>query len=326
MNAKKVLALLLAMLMIFSLAACGKEKEPEKPTPSSNMEEVKGVTIPAFSIHVGGVKVTNDDMAEYACYKATVDTVNSSGTPHSNVFIGFKLTDILEFCGITDVSGKITPKATDDYTFDYEGTLENIMVAISKDGTQFKNGPWFCPVDTKTTGDILSDLKNIKFEKANVPESKIDPNENGGGNNSGEVTELKDPVAEDKTDKITFGDFSFKINDKTVTNKDLAGLKVWRITVTTQNSKGVISESKYSGYVLKDVLEKIGLKDVTSVKAVAADGYSSELAPGNIANELTIIAIEKDKATGENGTVWLAPCAETTGNLYARDVVSFEAK
>ncbi len=326
MNAKKVLALLLAMLMIFSLTACGKEKEPEKPTPSSAMEEVKGVTIPAFSIHVGGVKVTNDDMAEYACYKATVDTVNSSGTPHSNVFIGFKLTDILEFCGITDVSGKITPKATDDYTFDYEGTLENIMVAISKDGTQFKNGPWFCPVDTKTTGDILSDLKNIKFEKANVPESKIDPNENGGGGKSGEVTELAAPVAEDKTDKITFADFSFQINGKAVTNADLAGLKVWRITVTTQNSKGVISESKYSGYVLKDVLEKLGYKDVTSVKAIAADGYSSELAAGNIANELTIIAIEKDKATGENGTVWLAPCAETTGNLYARDVVNFEVK
>ena len=266
-------------------------------------------------------------MAAYPLYKATVKTVNSSGTEKTNDFVGFKPTDVLEFCEIKDVSGKITPKATDDYTFDYEGKLESIMIAITKDGTQFKNGPWFCPTDTDTTGDILQDLKTVKFEKATVPEGRIDKNSGeGGGSGSGEATELKAPVAEDKTDKITFGDFCFKINDKEVKNADLAGLKVWRITVTTQNSKGVISESKYSGYVLKEVLDKIGIKDATKVTAVAADGYESELEPGLIANELTIIAIEKDKETGENGTVWLAPCSLNLGNKYARDVVSFTAE
>lgn len=321
------------MIMIFSFAACGGGSGENggngggKETESA-MTEVKGVTIPAFTISVGGVKVTNDDMAAYPIYQATVDTVNSSGTAHSNVFVGFKLTDVFDFCGITEVSGKITPKATDDYTFDYEGDVDSIMIAMTKDGTQFKNGPWFCPTDTDTTGDILQDLKTVAFEKANVPEDRKEKGGEGGngGSGEGEPTELKDPVAEDKSDKIVFGDFSFKINDKDVTNADLAGLKVWRITVTTQNSKGVISESKYSGYVLKDVLGAIGLSDVTSVQAVAADGYTSDLAAGLINNDLTIIAIEKDKETGENGTVWLAPCSETTGNLYARDVVSFTAQ
>lgn len=325
---KRVLAILLALAMIFSFAACGEKKEEApKEEPKASVEVVKGVTIPSFKIKVCGVKITNEDMAAYDLYKYTADTVNSSGTAKSNVYIGFKMSDVIAECGITGTFGKATVTATDGYEVTYEGDLmaDNCFVAISKDGAQGKNGPWFAPCASGTTGDYLQDLSKIEIEGATAPADKL------GGKDESEKkaegpTELSPVDISDKTDKITFKDYKFKVNGKEVTNKDLEGLHIFKAKVTYAKSSGTIVEASYSGYVLKDVLEKLGVKDAKKVTVVANDGYTSELAAEEISSANTLVAIELDKAQSEDGTIWVAPCDSQSSKSYAKGVVEIKAE
>ena len=91
-------------------------------------------------------------------------------------------------------------------------------------------------------------------------------------------------------------------------------------------SKGEKVEAKYTGYVLADVLKACGVENYTTVKAVANDGYENVLTADQAASEFTVVAIEKDKELGEDGTVWVAPCTETSAKSYAKLVVEIVAE
>jgi len=134
------------------------------------------------------------------------------------------------------------------------------------------------------------------------------------------------PEIADRTDKVEFAAYSFKVNGQEVTNETLAGLSIYKIEVTTVNSKGASSTSGYTGYKLADVLAACGVENATTVKAVANDGYESTLSAENITSDYTLVAIEKDKELGEDGTIWVAPCAETTSSAYAKLVVEIVAE
>ena len=343
MNAKKLLALLLALVMTLALCACGgsaapapaeqpKAEEPapaaEEPAPAEEApkapvaEEVRGVTVPAFAITVNGIEVTNDMMAAYPVYSVEVTTTNSSGTVSTTTYAGFAMVDVLDAAGLTEQYIWLEATADDGYAVEYTGDIfSNLtLLAINQNGTQFKSSPWFAPCASETTGDYLkgcvSILVNTK-EEAPVIEVADKPEEGG---EEGELELTGDaPDKQDKTDKVTFGDYCFKVNGNDVTNADLEGLSIYKITVVTENSKGTRSESTYTGYVLADVLAVLNV-DGASVKAVADDGYESELTAEQIASEFTLLAIEKDKETGENGTVWLAPCAESSSSAYCKNV------
>lgn len=316
---KKLLSLILAFTMVFCFAACGKKEEG-----GIKLTEVKDVTSPAFTVKICGAKITEKDMASYSMYSVTSDSVNSTGTKHNNVYVGYKFADVLAAAQITGDASSATIVCTDGYQMTFEGDLkaDGVLLAISKDGEMFKNGPWFAPCTSSTTGDFAQDLSKVEIGGISSPLAggSKDKTEAGKDGGSETIAFPQDPVAEDKTDKIKFADFSFKVNGKEVKNADLEGLKIYRITVTTKNSKDVVSQNKYSGYVLKDVLAKLGVSG-SKVTVVAADGYKSEVAKEMLENDLTIIAIEKDKETGKGGTVWLAPCAENTTGKYAKDVV-----
>lgn len=318
MRTKKSLALLLIAALVFLLVACGsKEKKHEV-----KVEEVKDIVVPAFKIKVCGVKITNEDMAAYPLYKATANTVNSQGTAHSEEFIGYKFSDVLTACGITGAEGKLTVTCSDGYELEYGGDIlaESVLIAVSKSGKLCKDGPWFAPCASGTTGDFAQDVSGIEIEKADVPESK-----NGSGD-GGEVTELKAPDKQDKTGKVELAPFCFLVNDTEVTNDTLKDLSFYKIKVTVKNSKGNVSERTYGGYLLCDVLKALGLENAVSVTAVASDGKDKELTAEQIASEFTLIAIELDKETGEDGTVWLAPCEETSSGEYAKLVVQIKAE
>ena len=74
------------------------------------------------------------------------------------------------------------------------------------------------------------------------------------------------------------------------------------------------------------MLAALGITDYTTVKAIANDGYESELTAEQAVSEYTIIAIEKDKETGEDGTIWVAPCLETSSSAYCKLVVEIVAE
>lgn len=313
---KKLLLVLLMMMLM--LCGCSTKQVEEKV--EDTIEEVSDVVVPEFKIKICGAKVTNKEMENYSLYKVHASSVNSSGTAHEVDYVGYRLKDFLEVIQFEGDANKATIICTDGYQMDYEGdlTADEILVAITKDGEAFKDGPWFAPCSSQTTGDYAQDLSKIEINNYASPlapsksEEKTEATE--------EIAFPQDPVSEDKTDKIKFGDFAFKINGQVITNADLEGLKIFRNTVVTKNSKDVVSQNKYSGYVLKDVLDKLEITG-TKVTAVAQDGYNSELAIELIDNPLTIIAIEKDKEVGKDGTVWLAPCSENASGSYAREVI-----
>ena len=121
-------------------------------------------------------------------------------------------------------------------------------------------------------------------------------------------------------------DFCFKVNGQDVTNADLEGLHIYKVSVSVTNKKGETSEVGYTGYKLIDVLAACGITEYTAVKVVANDGYESELTAEQAVSEYTIVAIEKDKETGEDGTIWVAPCLETSSSAYCKLVVEIIAE
>ena len=112
---KRMTALLLSLAMLLALCACGGETgTPDTQTPAGDTpaaespqtggepvaEEVKGVTIPSFTINVNGTDITNETMAEYPVYQVQATSVNSAGTESTCVYVGFALSDVLAAAGV----------------------------------------------------------------------------------------------------------------------------------------------------------------------------------------------------------------------------------
>lgn len=318
-NMKKKLVLFISVIVMLCLSGCG-----EKEKSVIELTEVTDIPVPAFNVKICGKEITEQEMAASKLYSYQIKTVNSQGTEKDNVYVGYQFNDVLK---AAEVEGDISSAkiiCADGYEMNFEGDLreDRILLAVTKDGEPFKEEPWFAPCTSKTTGDYAQNLAKVEVEGI---ASSVSDSGNEDNKETKDIVYPQDPVCEDKTDKIKFNAYSFKINGKAITNTDLDGLNIYRITVTTRNSKNVVSQNKYSGYVLKDVLDKLGITG-TKVSVLAADGYESELTADMLSSNLTIIAIEKDKIPGENGTVWVAPCKEITSGAYAKDVVEIMVK
>ena len=340
---KKILSMILALVLVMSLAACGgapaettapkadETTAPAETRPTPVAEEVKGVTIPNFAIMINGVKVDNNMMASYPTYSVVTNTVHSSGTASTTTYVGFAMTDVLAAAGLTENYIWLEATADDGYAIEVTGeivTASTTLLAITKNGEQFKTAPWFAPCGSETTGDYLKNMVSILVNTTegkpegidNTLVEEADPTE-APADEPAEAPELSD-----KTDKVTFADFSFKVNGQEVTNATLEGQRIYKVSVNVVNKNGNASEASYTGYKLIDVLAACGITDYTTVKVIANDGYESELTAEQAASEYTLIAIEKDKETGEDGTIWVAPCLETSSSAYCKLVVEIIAE
>ena len=316
---KKLFKNLFLGLVVLSCVACGNNNaEVSKNTNQNVLEEVRGVTIPKFSVTINDKVVTNEDLAEYSIYKSQVTSVNSSGTESTVNYIGFRFIDALEKAGLSNMTTYIEAIADDGYSVVYENRKpENMLIAISRDGSQFKKNPWFAPCDSNVTGEFLQGLTTIlvndKNEKPNVNTTNKSSEAEGS-------KELNKPEKLDRTDKVVFEPFSFVVDGSEVNNDTLAGLKIYKITCDALNSKDAVITSTYTGYVLKDVLDKLGIDKNKKITAVASDGYKLELTSEQVNSEFTLVAIEKDKELGKDGTIWVAPCEEDKTKKYASSV------
>ena len=337
---KKILSMILVLALALSLVACGtptpaettgapETTAPARPAPVA--EEVKGVTIPEFAIMINGVKVDNVMMAAYPTYSVTAFSINSSGTESTTTYVGFAMTDVLAAAGLTENYIWLEATADDGYAIEMTGeiiTAPTTLLAITKNGEQFKTAPWFAPGSSETTGDYLKNMVSILV---NTTEGKPEGIDNTMKDEP-ETTEAPEdntaeaPELSDKTDKVTFADFCFKVNGQDVTNATLEGLRIYKVSVNVTNKNGNTSEATYTGYKLIDVLAALGITDYTTVKVIANDGYESELTAEQAVSEYTIIAIEKDKELGEDGTIWVAPCLETSSSAYCKLVVEIIAE
>lgn len=336
---KKYLSILLAFALVLCLAACSGSNDPNSVTPSDAVtdpppasgpvaEEVKGVTIPAFSVLVNGVEVTQADMAAYPMYSVQATSVNSAGTESTTTYVGFAVKDVLEAAGLAESYVWLEAEADDAYTVTITGGIiyeDTTLLAMTKDGSPFSSSPWFAPCGDTTTGNYLKNTVSILVNTTEGAPDIEPPDTSGdsaaGGGQAGGLPEILD-----RTDKVEFEPYSFLVNGVEVTNETLAGLSIYKITAAPVNSNGEVVEAGYTGYKLADVLEACGITGYTTVKAVANDGYETELSGELIDSDYTLVAIEKDKETGEDGTIWLAPCTEESTKSYCKLVVEIVAE
>lgn len=337
---KKILSMILVLALALSLAACGAapaettaapETAPAETRPAPVAEEVKGITVPEFAIMINGVKVDNVMMAAYPTYSVTAFSINSSGTESTTTYVGFAMTDVLAAAGLTENYIWLEATADDGYAIEMTGdiiTAPTTLLAITKNGEQFKAAPWFAPGSSETTGDYLKGMVSILVNTTEGKPEGIDNTmeEEPAATEAVEEAPAEAPELSDKTDKVTFGEYAFKVNGVEVTNATLEGLHIYKVSVNVTNKKGETSEVGYTGYKLVDVLAACGITEYTTVKAVANDGYESELTAEQAVSEYTIVAIEKDKETGEDGTIWVAPCLETSSSAYCKLVVEIIAE
>ena len=352
---KKYLSVLPAILFAFSLTACagtaggtgGAPAMSAAPTVSQEStqtpsapeesyvpaaEEVRGVTIPAFSIQVNGIGITQESVAAYPMYSVQAKSTNSSGTETTVTYVGFSIKDILKAAGLNENYVWLEATASDDYTVTLKGGViyeDTTLLAVTRDGSPFTTSPWLAPCSDKVTGDYLKGMVSILVNTTEgAPDIKTSDTVAAGtgaaGTGSAPNGSLPDIL--DRTDKVTFGPYSFLVNGKEVTNDTLAGLKIYKITASTTNKNGDVSQSEYTGYKLADVLAACGLKDPAKVKVTANDGYETDLTGELITSDYTLAAIEKDKEVGEDGTIWIAPCSETSSSEYCKLVVGITAE
>ena len=326
------------MILSFGLASCKKaEEEIEAPVTAEEtvtevkpeddekdegvkLEEIKGVTIPAFELFVNGVAVNQDMMAAYPVYSVTTHSINSTGTESNAVYIGFSFLDVLDAAGLNEKYIWLQAVADDGYavTITEEKVMEETnLIAMTKDGSPYAVNPWFAPCSDEVSGQFL---KNVVSILVNTVDSAPDmKHQTASSSGAGDANEL--PEIQDRTEKVEFAPFCFKINGKDVTNETLEGLRIYKIAPMVTNNKGETEERNYTGYNLKAVLTAVGVGDSANVKAIANDGFESVLTAEMIESEYTLIAIEFNKEVGEDGTVWIAPCAQTTAGSYVKLVV-----
>ena len=343
---KKVLSLLLALVLLFSLAACKPKTDTPAPSTSDTQttdsstastaskpvaEEVKGVTIPAFSVVLNGVELTQDSMAAYPVYSVQAVSINSAGTESTVTYVGFAVKDLLDAAGLKEDYVWIEAAADDGYKASFSDkeliSSDTTLLAVTKDGSPFDTSPWFAPCSDTTTGNYIKGCVSILVNTSEGSPSGLEhgtPSGDSGGEDAAPLGEL--PEILDRTEKVEFSAFSFLVNGVEVTNETLEGLSIYKIDATAVNSKGESSVSGYTGYKLADVLEACGITDAAKVVAVANDGYENEISGELITSDYTLIAIEKDKELGEDGTVWLAPCSETENKSYSKLVVEIKAE
>ena len=322
---KKTISLVLALMLILSFAACGNKAADEASGPVA--QEVKGVTIPAFSVTVNGVAVDQAAMAAYPMYSVQATSTNSAGTESTTTYVGFKMKDILAAAGLTEAYVWLEATADDGYAVTLTGDKvlsDTTLLAMTRDGEPFASSPWMAPCSSATTGDYLKGCVSILVNTTESAPAVSAAPETEEGSELALTGEL--PEIQDRTDKVEFAPFSFLVNGTAVTNDTLKGLSIYKITVVVEDKSGALSESTYTGYKLSDVLKACGISSAASVKVKANDGYESELAAELIDSEYTLVAIEKDKEVGEGGTIWVAPCSETSAKSFCKLVVEITAK
>ena len=366
---KRILALTLALLLVFSLASCASQKTTSSPSASASASAApsasaaasasasastadakpvaspaKGVTIPTFSITINNVKLDQTAMAALPMYSVQATSTNSAGTKTTITYVGFAMKDVLAAAGLKEKYVWLQASASDGYKVTIKGDTvldPTTLLAVTRDGKPLGAGPWLAPCASPTTGDFLKDCASILVNtKDGAPDVSAAPAASASSKPSASASAAPSasasaaapaasgalPEIQDKTSKVEFQPFSFLVNGKAVTNDTLKGVSIYKITVSVVNKTGEKSDATYTGYKLADVLKACGVASASSVSVKASDGKTGDVKADLIKSDYTLVAIEKDKATGEGGTVWIAPCSETANSSYLKLVTEIVAK
>jgi len=180
----QIILVLLALLLMLSIVSCSESEGGKNPTsepPSESLSEsppststpedsgpvaveVTDIDVPAFSLYVNGVEITQDTVAEYPMYSVQAKSVNSSGTESIVTYVGFAIKDILKAAGLTENYAWLEATAGDGYAVTLTGGViyeDTTLLAMTKDGSPFSASPWLAPCSETVTGNYLKGTVSI---------------------------------------------------------------------------------------------------------------------------------------------------------------------
>ncbi|MCL2492249.1 MAG: hypothetical protein FWE87_05860 [Coriobacteriia bacterium] len=182
---KRSLLIILAVLLALALTACTEQQsvsdapvtevateeqeinDAQASAPDPVTEEIDGIEIPAFSITVQDIVITDQEMTNYPVYRVETTSTNTYGTTTTRVYVGYSASDILGAAGVSSDFTTMVTLADDGYQVkvNHKVALEpTTLVAISEDEVHFQTGPWFAPCSSNMSPDYLRDLVSITLE------------------------------------------------------------------------------------------------------------------------------------------------------------------
>ncbi|MCL2503153.1 MAG: molybdopterin-dependent oxidoreductase [Coriobacteriia bacterium] len=106
--------------------------------------------------------------------------------------------------------------------------------------------------------------------------------------------------------------------EKGFSSADAAALTPVMIEATTTNKVGVSNTSTYRGVRLADILQAVGVSDLSGVTVVASDDFSADYDKKLTLADDTVLAWEKDgKAIDTNPPLQMAP-KQGAGNQFVK--------
>jgi len=129
-----------------------------------------------------------------------------------------------------------------------------------------------------------------------------------------------------RIDGVEIPEFSFKVKDTTITDKDMAAYPVYSVETTSTNTYGTTTTRVYVGYAISDVLKAAGATEAFStLVTLADDGYKVSVSKDVALEPTTLAAITEDGKFFKKG-LWFAPCVSDVSPDYLRDLalIAFE--
>lgn len=304
---KKISKIITTTLLGFVLFGC----KPDNKDEDLILTPIENVNVPYFEFTINNIKVDKNFLKDYTIYKYDVTSTNSEGNTSTTTYIGYRLIDAVNAINYEINETYVIAKSNDGYSVTYnKPQSKNIMMAFNKNNKDVENYPIFAPCESNISGDYLKQCSTILF--TNETDS---PQEDNPG-------ELEEPTIKKKND-IEFSPFSFKVNNQNITNDTLSSLDKYKANVQVKKQNNSIVDHSYTGYLLKDILN---LLNVSTEKLIVVDNENNEtvIEKNIIEDNLTLLAIECDKKTGENGTVWIAPCSSHVSGDYIKLVTEIK--
>lgn len=183
---KRLLLFLMAVCVLLAALACSpataetaaqepgvaeqaveEKQDPYAGAPEPVAEEVTGVSVPAFSVEVNGVAVTDQEMGAYPLYAVKATATNTYGTTATKEYVGFAVSDVLAAAGVAGGYTQVEAVADDGYNLvmDAETAAQDTtLLAISEDGKAFKVGPWLAPCSSRIMPEYVQRVAGITAE------------------------------------------------------------------------------------------------------------------------------------------------------------------
>jgi len=127
-------------------------------------------------------------------------------------------------------------------------------------------------------------------------------------------------------DEAEIPEFSFKVLETAITDKDMAAYPVYSVETTSTNTYGTTTTRVYVGYAVSDVLKAAGVTEAFStLVTLADDGYTVSVNKEVALDPTTLAAISEDEKFFKKG-LWFAPCISDVSPDYLRDLalITFE--